>query len=202
MKVKRVLELTVVYPALTIAILGTVAIVRPCGHCCPRIHANESAAIATCRNIASAQMQFQCTLAVDLDGDGRGEAGTFREMSGYSILRRGAGPWRLDPPVLSGAFKHPSPEGEVTRSEYFFRILLPDGQGGWIVADTSALARANVDASEEHWCAYARPSEFREGQTRTFFVDESGEVLATNRKAPLPLDRPPDIEAHGWRLVR
>ena len=47
-----------------------------------RLEANESAAQATLRNIATAQAQFRSIRAADRDNDGRGEFGFFGELSG------------------------------------------------------------------------------------------------------------------------
>ncbi len=44
-------------------------------------HHNESAAIATLRNIHSAQGEFRAMAFVDEDGDGVGEFGTLQELS-------------------------------------------------------------------------------------------------------------------------
>jgi len=83
------------------------------GHCCPRINANETAAIATLRNIHSAQRQFHGVV---------GGFGTFGEPSGAVPIR---GTDRLlDPPVLSGAFRTPLADGSIIRSGFRFRIDL------------------------------------------------------------------------------
>lgn len=81
-----------------------------------RLNANETAAIATLRNLHSAQEQFHATI---------GRYGTFPELSGMAVLPETDAP--LDPPVLSAAFRQPLSDGTILRSGYRFRIVL-DGQ--------------------------------------------------------------------------
>ena len=52
-----------------------------------RIQANEFAAIASLRNICSAQAQFQACAASDEDNDGTGEYGCFAELSAARPVR-------------------------------------------------------------------------------------------------------------------
>ncbi|HKB14488.1 MAG TPA: prepilin-type N-terminal cleavage/methylation domain-containing protein, partial [Planctomycetota bacterium] len=48
---------------------------------------NETAAIATLRNLLAAQAQVQAASQIDVDGDGAGEYGTFGELSGADPVR-------------------------------------------------------------------------------------------------------------------
>jgi hypothetical protein len=89
------------------------------GHRCARFNANETAAVATLRNIASAQKQFREVVP--------DRYGTFGELSADAPIR---GTDRLlSPPLLSGAFRGALSDGTVRRSGYRFRIDLEDG--GW-----------------------------------------------------------------------
>jgi hypothetical protein len=193
MKTKRILELTVVYPAVGFALLASLALVAS-PHRCWRFNANETAAIATLRNLASAQQQFRDAGTVDLDRDGRPEYGTFRELSAGGFLRGDEALGRLDPPVLSGAFRHPGPGGEVWRSGYCFRVYLSGPDGTPLAPDRQATGYAGVsaDLAEEHWCAYAWPEVLTKKQRRLLFVDENGVVFGTpleaslGRTGPLP----------------
>lgn len=139
---------------------------------------NESAAIATLKNISSAQAQCQACAIIDANGNGSGEYGTFAELTGRDVVR--GGKVAMNPPVLSTAFRKVE-DGVVTRNGYCFRIFLP-GQQGVPVAE---LAKGGPDAAaidagqaETLWCVYAWPSEAGVSGQRAFFIDQNGDVLA------------------------
>ena len=95
---------------------------------------NETAAIATLRNLASVQSQVQDQVRIDVDGDGVGEYGTLGEMTGTDGVRTNAdGTSRGDcikPPVLSPALAGVTSHGLATKSGHAFRIFLPAARGG------------------------------------------------------------------------
>ncbi len=154
-----------------------------------RRDANEAAAIATLRNLASAQAQCRASGALDTDGDGKGEFGYLAEMAG-SAQRHGRGGvllQRISPPFLSAGFAAFDPEQPaaigVQRSGYCFAVFLPDAFGlplaeasaggcGGVVPDAAAGAR--------WWCAYAWPVSLDRSGGRTFFIDQEGDVLAAD----------------------
>lgn len=159
---------------------------------CGPINGNESAAIATLKNLSSAQQEFARLRAVDLDGDGRGEFGAFGELSGAAMLREQS--WRSGPsrrlatPLLSAAFGSPI-AGRVQRSGYCFQIWLQTAGGAWCGSDAAR-------GPTEHWCAYAWPADEAGKARRAFFVDDHCGVWATlNRdlrylgtECPVPID--------------
>lgn len=145
------------------------------------INRNESVAIATLKNISSAQSQCQARGAIDLDADGCGEYGFFGELTG-AVALRGTGA-RLVPPVLSDAFANVF-AGRVEASGYLFQLFLPGAGAQGIAEDAGGGDPAGdngVDAGEAEllWCCYAWPQ--RRGRTgvRAFFVNQRGDVLAT-----------------------
>ena len=79
--------------------------------------------------------QFQASSKCDVDNDGTGEFGLFRELSGATPVRTAAdgtftGGTVLNPPVLSGAFRTMTNAlGEVSRSGYLYKLYVP-GAGG------------------------------------------------------------------------
>ncbi len=143
-----------------------------------RTRANQSAAIATMRNLISAQAQMQATGRIDTDRDGTGEFGGFIELSGAAPGRMGT---KLMPPVLSRAFSKVNEHGEVVRSGYHYRIYLPDSSGRGVQEPRNGYAAIDTEAdlAETTWCAYAWPADEKSGQTTVFFTNQSGDVFAT-----------------------
>jgi len=104
---------------------------------------NETAAIATLRNLGSAQAMFQRDGHCDVDDDGIGEFGTFGEMTGADGVRADPAATtrrdRLSPTVLSASLAAVNDDGIVTKSGHAFRIFLPgsrgaavhEGKAGW-----------------------------------------------------------------------
>jgi hypothetical protein len=130
--------------------------------------------------------------AIDVDGDGVGEYGTFGEMTGADGPRtspdgstRAA---RLGNPVLSPALAGVDASGIVTKSGYAFRIFLPGEQGA--VHEGSALgysaARLSgpvaTNQAEWRWCAYAWPVVYGNSGNRAFLVDANGDVWQSENK--------------------
>jgi len=158
-----------------------------CGACC-RDGLSETAAIATLRNLCLAQEQFRGAGSCDEDGDGRGEAGGFAELSGASCVRSGA---RAEP-VLSSRFATVC-GGRVEVAGYYFRIYLPKRGGGFVGEEDAGgfpAGTVDPDRAAPSWCAYAWPVLAKYHDHRTFFVTGSGDILATSGygadDAPLP----------------
>lgn len=143
---------------------------------------NESAAIATLKNISSAQSQCQASGVIDTDNDGRGEFGTFGEMSGRMHIRGQTK--TIAPPVLSAAFGRVQ-NGIVSRSGYHFRLLLP-GKNGAPTAEVATGGAKDLplaaDLTEQHWCCYAWPAKAGQSGQRAFFINDSGDVLVCQNK--------------------
>jgi prepilin-type N-terminal cleavage/methylation domain-containing protein len=171
---------TLIELMIVIAIIAIIAAIAIPNLLAARLSANETAAIATLRNVISAQAQFQQGAKADTDGDGTGEYGGFLEMSAGATGRLAPGTL-LTPPVLSGAFRTLNANGEVSRSGYFFKMYLP-GPGGVGVGEPAAgftAAIVNADLAETTWCAYAWPVNYQQSGNRTFFSNQAGDVIAT-----------------------
>ena len=171
---------TLIELMIVIAIIAIIAAIAIPNLLAARLSANETAAIATLRNIISAQAQFQQGAKADTDNDGTGEYGGFYEMSAGGTGRLLAGTV-LVPPVLSGAFRVLNPNGEVSRSGYFFRMFLPNPAGAGVGEPTTGYTAAmvNADLSETTWCAYAWPVNYQQSGNRTFFTNQGGDLIAT-----------------------
>lgn len=137
-----------------------------------RLNANESSAIATLRNIHTAQSQFQAAAAIDRDGDGRGEYGWFLELAGGAPLRGTGAP--LHVPALSRAFARQH-DGRVARSGYWFAMWLPAKGGGWLGEGTPGAIDA--DAAEAGFRCGVWPLAADKAR-RAFFTDAEGSVWA------------------------
>jgi len=143
----------------------------------PKRDANEAMAVATLRNLTAAQAQFQATGRADVDADGVGEYGFFGELSGAAGVRGGP---VLNPPVLSSAFRRVE-HGTVTRGGYRFRLYLCGPKGGGVV-EPAKPDELDTQRAETLWCCYAWPVEHGRTGTRTFFVPQFGDILATDAK--------------------
>ncbi|MDJ0523467.1 MAG: DUF2950 family protein [Planctomycetota bacterium] len=174
---------TLIELMIVIAIIAIIAAIAIPNLLAARLSANETAAIATLRNIISAQAQFQQSGKADTDNDGTGEYGGFVELSGQAAGRMAG---ILVPPVLSGAFKVLNANGEVSRSGYFFRIFLPDNAGAAVgepqagYADDGSL---DGDLAETTWCCYSWPVNYNQSGNRTFFTNQGGDVVGSEDNA-------------------
>jgi prepilin-type N-terminal cleavage/methylation domain-containing protein len=151
-----------------------------------RLNANESAAIATLRTIASAQSQCRANAAIDVNINGAGEYGYFGELSGAVGLRDSSGSPSsvlISPPTLSGAFAQVN-SSRVVRSGYIFQLFLPganalplaEAPSGGVGATAPDPAQAEV-----LWCCYAWPNSRGTGK-RCFFVNQKGDVVASSNR--------------------
>ena len=177
---------TLIELMIVVAIIAIIAAIAIPNLLAARLAANETSAISTLRNITSCQGQFQTSAKADVDSDGTGEFGMFRELSGASNVRAAAdgtgGTAVLNPPVLSGAFRTMNAKWEVSRSGYLFKMFLP-GAAGIAVGEkdgtTAFTAATDADLAETSWCCYAWPASYGNSGNRTFFVNQSGDITGT-----------------------
>jgi prepilin-type N-terminal cleavage/methylation domain-containing protein len=181
---------TLIELMIVVAIIAIIASIAIPNLIAARLAANEAAATATLKNIASAQAQCQASGAIDTNNNGAGEYGYFAELSGGVGVRDSGGTAstdRIAPPILSGAFARVATQtgitgGVVTRSAYLFQMYLPSSTGiGVPEADTGGVGATTPDAaqSEVLWCCYAWPSSFGNSGNKTFFVNQSSDILRT-----------------------
>ena len=171
---------TLIELMIVVAIIAIIASIAIPNLISARLTSNETAAIATMRNICSAQAQFQTTAKADDDFDGMGEHGTFQEMTGSRPVRfRPVG--RLRPAILSAAFSSPNAFGAVSKSGYFFKIVLP-GVGGIGVSpdETGDFTAVDSGLAETIWCCYAWPINYGNSGNRSFMVNQRGDIVASD----------------------
>lgn len=190
---------TLIELMIVIAIIAIIAAIAIPNLLAAKLSSNETAALATLRNLASCQAQIQTSGKIDTDNDGIGEYGTFLEMTGTVDVRRGftagtpsssdfsAQGTKVNPPILSPALANVDANGFVTKSGYAFMIFLPDATATavWVhetgpAASVGLAGGSNsigVDLAETTWCAYGQPVAHGNSGNRRFFVSQSGDVM-------------------------
>lgn len=176
------------------------------------VASNERAAIASLRQIASAQARLASSGAIDTDDDGIGEFGFFGELAGTASLRvydpvadtpgLGFGPF-LSPPLLPAfgdIFSDHRGENVVRSHGYWFKMFLPDVQnrndvegipedGPIGIGGSDGALFPDPDTGEQFWCCYAWPIEDQVTGRRAFFVNQLGRVLQTTNDGRPPRTR-------------
>lgn len=177
---------TLIELLLVSSILAILAVIALPNILSSRLSANEAAVIGTLKTLHSAQANFQQRGVVDRDGDGVGEYGGFRELSGAVPPRVGAGDPpkpRLDPPMMGLGFRTlGAPWGHVDVSGYYLQIYLPLPNGNRYPELVTGEFNAALDLklSESVWCCYAWPKAYGQSGRRTFCVNQTGVIVATD----------------------
>jgi prepilin-type N-terminal cleavage/methylation domain-containing protein len=174
---------TLIELMIVVAIIAIIAAIAIPGLMRARIGTNESATLATCKTIASAESQFKSQVVVDQDGDGEGEYGFLSEMSGVSFTRinGGIGAQMYNPPSLPQILGVVG-LGSASKTGYEYRVYLPTA-GGTAVAQATQTppngAAADATHQEGRWACYAWPATNGQTGRRVYCVTNANEVIAS-----------------------
>ena len=91
----------------------------------------------------------------------------------------------MNPTVLSAGFRTIDSQGAASRSGYRFVVRLPDdtGLGVHEVPSGAFTGSVNSDLAETTFCLYAWPNTHSSTGSRTFFVNQQGDMTATDDAA-------------------
>ena len=179
---------TLIELMIVVAVIAIVAAIAIPNMIAARMNANESAAIALLKQIATSQTQLKATALIDANNNGTGEYGFFQELSGVRGVKTGTPPnlsettTKVHPPTLSPAFGQMGTVGlfaGTERSGYHFVMALPGNVGQWVVEPAPSAPYVDVDPAqaESYWACYAWPSRYAHTGKRIFFINQSGVIL-------------------------
>ncbi|MFT5292095.1 MAG: prepilin-type N-terminal cleavage/methylation domain-containing protein [Planctomycetota bacterium] len=191
---------TLIELMIVVAIIAVIATIAVPKLLTSRVSANENAAIATLRNVATSQAQFLSSCSVDTNADGGGEYGYFGEMASVAPLRiydpatdaPAIGVETHDPGILPTPFDRilvdGAGEGVAQRTGYYFKMFLPGPAAGGLISGIAENGTVNVGggtvgslpdsaSNEILWGCYAWPVDNAKTGRRAFFINQEGNIL-------------------------
>jgi prepilin-type N-terminal cleavage/methylation domain-containing protein len=181
---------TLIELMIVVAIIAIIAAIAIPGLLRARISSNETSAIGSLRSTSTGQSQFQNATVKDRDLDGVGEYGYYTEMAGIAPCPVGTSAGTpAKPSFCTSVFgtTSSSSTGLANKSGYNFRMFLPGGATAGVPIPESGAATApvttvtdEINAQETRWCTYSWPTSSGNSGNKAFFVNQSGEVIATS----------------------
>lgn len=168
-----------------------------------KIQASEEAALHSLLTIAQAQRQIHALETIDSDDDGSPEFGWFRELAGVSPLRLDSdgdgvadtlSQRKAQPAVLGPEFGDVDELGQVVHGGYVFLMILP-GENGKFLSETREGNPVAVSSklASRYWACIAWPLRYGDTGRRTFYINQTGDIVSTDNptyngpgRAPLP----------------
>ena len=151
-----------------------------------RMKSYERVTADTLRALCAAQATFVARCIVDQDGDGAGEYGFLRELTGASVARTRVA--ALPPgELLSTALGYVNASGVAVKVGYCHMVYLPTRSGVAATESGGRLPQADAgeaNPQETRWIAYAWPRQYGVTGRRVFAVNQGGEVYVAPNQRP------------------
>jgi len=151
-----------------------------------RMKSYERVTADTLRALCAAQATFVARCIVDQDGDGAGEYGFLRELTGASVARTRVAALPSGE-LLSAALGYVNASGVAVKVGYCHMVYLPTRSGVAATESGGRLRQADAgDANpqETRWIAYAWPRQYGVTGRRVFAVNQGGEVYVASNQRP------------------
>lgn len=170
---------TLIEIIIVTAVIGIIAGIAMPNLITSRSIANERAIIATLRSISTAQAQVLSQRVVDADSDSCGEALSLAELAGLVGLRNSA--TMLVPPSLPASLGMLNAAGYATTRGYLIALYLPNAAGQGLIGSASNLGSIDTNLAETSWSCIAWPLTRGNTGSATFFVNQTGEIVASRQ---------------------
>lgn len=178
---RRARAMTLIELMVVVALVALLAAVAVPGLRRARISASEAGAIALLHRIAAAQEAFRQDVRADQDGDGLGEYGYLRELTG-EVAPRGGTPDRPRRAYLDASLSFVG--GVAYADGYCVLVYLPTPDEPAPETEAPPARRDAADLQEQRFVAYAWPVERGTTGNRAYVIDQRGQLFAsTNRQA-------------------
>ena len=170
---------TLVELMIVVAIIAIIASIAVPNYIHSQATANEAAVVGTLKVIAVAEVGFQASGGLDVNGNAANEYAALAELAGVIDLR-GGGNERVSPPLLSASLGTVDGSGRVSLHGYYFALYLPDAAGNGQPETTTGLGSVDPTMAESYWTCLAWPARNQASGRATFFINQLGEILKTS----------------------